>query len=163
MKLNFRSYNNHTRISFDSVKDKSNAQKHGVSLSLAARIDWASARTMPDTRRDYGETRTMSNTRTLQMPTPEEDAVIARGIASDPDTYELDAAEFKRLRRVGRPRLEHPKITVTIRYDQDVIEAFKNSGPGWQTRMNAALRHALEAGCLRDRQAPQEPPHTKTA
>lgn len=57
MKLNFRSYNNLARISFDPVKDRSNVQKHGVSLSLAAAIDWSSARTIPDTRRDYGEIR----------------------------------------------------------------------------------------------------------
>lgn len=57
MKLSFRSYNNQTSISFDPAKDKSNTQKHGIPLSLAAAIDWSSARTMPDTRRDYGKIR----------------------------------------------------------------------------------------------------------
>jgi len=104
----------------------------------------------------------MSNTRKLLLPTPEEDAAIARGIAADPDTYELNTAEFKRLRQVGRPRLAHPKVAVTIRYDRDVIEAFKRSGPGWQTRMNAALRHALAEGCLRDGQMPLTPRNPET-
>jgi len=40
---------------------------------------------------------------------------------------------------VGRPRLSTPKVAVTIRYDADIIEAFKEGGSGWQTRMNDAL------------------------
>ncbi|MDC7786076.1 BrnA antitoxin family protein [Rhodoplanes sp. TEM] len=33
---------------------------------------------------------------------------------------------------------------VTLRIDQDVLERFRESGPGWQDRINAALRKALE-------------------
>lgn len=43
----------------------------------------------------------------------------------------------------GRPPLERPKVAVKIRYDQDVLEAFRESGKGWQTRMNLALRQFL--------------------
>lgn len=32
---------------------------------------------------------------------------------------------------------------VTIRYSSDVIDAFRASGPGWQSRMNEALRDWL--------------------
>lgn len=85
----------------------------------------------------------MSNKRKLVMPTPEEDAAINAGIAADPDTYELGAEEFKRLKRIGRPPKASPKVAVTIRYDQDVIEGFKADGDGWQTRMNDALRQWL--------------------
>jgi uncharacterized protein (DUF4415 family) len=77
------------------------------------------------------------------VPTREEDEAIDRGIAVDPDTYELDAAHFKHAKRIGRPPLASPKIAVTIRYDQDVIEAFKADGEGWQTRLNGALREWL--------------------
>lgn len=77
------------------------------------------------------------------IPTPEEDAAINKGIAADPDTYELGEAEFKQLKRMGRPPLVSPKVPVTIRYDQDVIDAFKATGDGWQTRMNSALREWL--------------------
>lgn len=76
-------------------------------------------------------------------PTPEEEVAINRGIAADPDTYELGPEEFKRLKRVGRPRLESPKVAVTIRYDKAVIDAFKADGPGWQTRMNDALKRVV--------------------
>ena len=88
----------------------------------------------------------MSSTRKLILPTPEEDAAIGRGIAADPDTYELGADEFKQLKRVGRPRLDNPKVAVTIRYDKAVIDAFKADGPGWQTRMNDVLKKAVAGG-----------------
>ena len=42
----------------------------------------------------------------------------------------------------GRPKALTPKISTTLRLDQDVIDAFKADGPGWQTRINAALRKA---------------------
>jgi uncharacterized protein (DUF4415 family) len=32
------------------------------------------------------------------------------------------------------------KETVTLRIDQDVLEFFQQDGPGWQDRINAALR-----------------------
>lgn len=79
-------------------------------------------------------------------PTPDEDAAISRGIAADPDTYELGEREFKRLKRMGRPRSVEPKVAVTIRYDREVIEAFKAGGPGWQTRMNEALKRVVASG-----------------
>ncbi|OVZ60430.1 hypothetical protein CDO44_10115 [Pigmentiphaga sp. NML080357] len=78
------------------------------------------------------------------VPTPEEDAEIQAGIDADPDTHELTANDFKVMRRVGRPRAAVTKTAVTIRYDQDVIDAFKSSGSGWQTRMNDALRDWLK-------------------
>jgi uncharacterized protein (DUF4415 family) len=32
---------------------------------------------------------------------------------------------------------------VTLRLDPDVIDAFRKGGPGWQSRINAALRSAV--------------------
>ncbi len=34
------------------------------------------------------------------------------------------------------------KEQVTLRIDQDVLEYFREDGPGWQDRINAALRKA---------------------
>lgn len=42
----------------------------------------------------------------------------------------------------GRPKVLQPKVQTTIRLDADVIAAFKADGPGWQSRINAALRKA---------------------
>lgn len=85
----------------------------------------------------------MSSKRKLILPTEAEDAAINAGIAADPDTYELNKAEFKQLKRVGRPPSTSPKVSLTVRYDADIIEAFKAGGEGWQTRMNHALRDWL--------------------
>lgn len=45
---------------------------------------------------------------------------------------------------IGRPKAETPKQALTVRYDVEVIEAFKATGKGWQTRMNAALKDWLK-------------------
>ncbi|OGB01647.1 MAG: hypothetical protein A3E25_19700 [Burkholderiales bacterium RIFCSPHIGHO2_12_FULL_69_20] len=81
------------------------------------------------------------------IPTPEEDAAINAGIAADPDTVELTDAEFAQMRPLrGRPRLARPKAALTMRVDADVLDAFKASGPGWQTRINELLRDAVRRG-----------------
>lgn len=51
-------------------------------------------------------------------------------------------------RAIGRPKSDNPKVAVSLRLDQDVVARFKASGPGWQSRMNTALRQAagLPAG-----------------
>ena len=45
----------------------------------------------------------------------------------------------------GRPALDKPKAHVNIRLDADILEAFKETGAGWQTRVNNALREWLKA------------------
>ena len=50
-----------------------------------------------------------------------------------------DVYEGARLVRRGRPKLEKPKRQITLRLDAEVVEALRATGPGWQTRANAAL------------------------
>lgn len=45
--------------------------------------------------------------------------------------------------RRGRPLSKAPKQQVTLRLDTDVLESFRSGGPGWQGRINAALRKAV--------------------
>lgn len=82
---------------------------------------------------------TLNNGRKILLNTPSEDAAINTGIAADPDTYEMGAAEFRQLRR-GRPLGSGTKTQVTLRLDAEVLEKFKASGDGWQTRINDALK-----------------------
>ena len=47
------------------------------------------------------------------------------------------------LAKRGRRPAESPKQAISLRVDADVLEQFKASGPGWQSRMNDALRKAV--------------------
>ena len=48
-----------------------------------------------------------------------------------------------RLIRRGRPPLSgKPKTVITLRFDEDVVSAYRETGDGWQTRINADLRRA---------------------
>lgn len=63
----------------------------------------------------------------------------------------FDRAEIRqgeKLRRRGRPPLLNPKQAVKLRLDADVLAAYRKTGRGWQTRINADLRKArkLKAG-----------------
>ncbi len=80
-----------------------------------------------------------------QVPTEDEDTAIDRGIEADPDTYELSAGDLKQMQRAVEPASERAQIQVTVRLDDDIVNAFQASGPGWQMRMNDALRHWLQA------------------
>lgn len=82
--------------------------------------------------------------RKIYRPTPAEDELIARGIAEDPDTApDLSNPVPGIILRPGRPKLAEPKEAINIRLDADVLAHFKAKGPGWQSRMNEALRKAV--------------------
>lgn len=44
----------------------------------------------------------------------------------------------------GRPPGSGQKKSTTVRFDNDILNAFKSTGKGWQSRMNAALRDWLK-------------------
>lgn len=54
-----------------------------------------------------------------------------------------DLREGNKVVRRGRPPLAHPKKSINLRLDADVIKYFKAGGAGWQTRINDRLREAL--------------------
>lgn len=87
----------------------------------------------------------------LVMPTAAEDAAITKGIMLDGSTMAIATAHVGRmqpLRGPGRPKVEQPKVPVTMRVDADVLDAIKASGTGWQTRVNTVLREAVRQGKL---------------
>jgi uncharacterized protein (DUF4415 family) len=76
------------------------------------------------------------------LPTPEEDAENTAAALSDPDCMPLTDAEWDAVKpqlRRGRPLAQETKERITIRLSRDVVERFRSTGPGWQTRMDAAL------------------------
>ena len=81
--------------------------------------------------------------RVLTLPTPEEDAAITAAAMSDPDAMPFTDAEWaqvKPLVRRGRPLGSGTKTQVTLRLDADIVDKFRASGDGWQTRINDALK-----------------------
>ncbi len=78
------------------------------------------------------------------------DVATGAPIAYDPDTdlYDpndpIQVADFfataKIVRKPGRPKAETTKIPTAIRLSSDVVEYFKSTGAGWQSRIDAALR-----------------------
>ena len=55
----------------------------------------------------------------------------------------LELAAFPRTR--GRPRIEAPKLAVSLRLNPAVIKHFKAGGRGWQARINATLEAAISS------------------
>ena len=77
------------------------------------------------------------------------DAYIPYDLESDlydPKAVETfwQTATVKRGR--GRPASEVKRPTLNMRVDADVLDAFKATGPGWQTRINAILLKAVRKG-----------------
>jgi uncharacterized protein (DUF4415 family) len=49
----------------------------------------------------------------------------------------------------GRPPIAVKRPTLNMRVDAEVLEAFKATGPGWQTRINSLLREAVKSVAVR--------------
>lgn len=82
--------------------------------------------------------------------TEEEDARITAAALSDPDALPLNTEQLAKLtRRRGRPLSEVTKVATSLRLDLDIVNAFKLSGQGWQTRINEVLREYIDAHDMR--------------
>ncbi len=70
------------------------------------------------------------------------DEDIAEAVARDPDAIDTSAPGFWDEAEV---RMPEPKGQITLRIDRDVLQWFRTTGKGYQTRMNAVLRSYMEA------------------
>ena len=85
--------------------------------------------------------------REIILPSSEEDAAINAAALSDPDAQPLSEAELARLRPArGRPPATIRRPMLSMRVDPDVLAHLRASGKGWQTKVNALLRQAVEQG-----------------
>lgn len=87
----------------------------------------------------------MKHKRNLIRPTDTEDAAITAAAGSDPDAIPFTDEEWEKVKPLvrrgrGRPLGSGSKTQITFRIDTEVLEQFKASGSGWQTRMNDVLR-----------------------
>jgi uncharacterized protein (DUF4415 family) len=97
---------------------------------------------MPKSRKNFG-----SNFKVLDahVIAPEEYEEAPEW--TDAQVAAADLHEDGKLIRRGRPPSpETRKQPVKIRLDPDLVAALRASGPGWQTRVNAALREAVLGG-----------------
>jgi uncharacterized protein (DUF4415 family) len=71
----------------------------------------------------------------------EEDFAGARPAAEVLPDFIGDKATRELMRRGrGRPPKPNKKVNQTLRLDVDVVEAYRQEGKGWQTRVNQVLR-----------------------
>jgi uncharacterized protein (DUF4415 family) len=93
--------------------------------------------------------------RKVRTLSDEEERRVQKGIAADPDNPQWTAEDFRRARpfadvfpelaasrRARGPQKEPTKVAVSLRLTREVVERFKADGPGWQTRMDEALKKA---------------------
>ena len=88
----------------------------------------------------------------------QEDAAFIAAAESDPDNPPLSDGRWRRMRPAhdvrpqlvarrlrrgrGRPKSDTAKQQVTLRIDRDILDRFRATGEGWQSRINQALRKA---------------------
>lgn len=69
------------------------------------------------------------------------DRDVEQAIAHDPDWEDFPDNWYEQAEAV----MPKPKVPVSIRLDADLVEHFRSTGRGWQTRINAVLRAYTEA------------------
>lgn len=73
-----------------------------------------------------------------------EDFARARPAVEVLAQYVGEEATKELLRRGrGRPPKEARKVNQTLRIDHDVLDAYRQEGKGWQTRINRVLREHM--------------------
>lgn len=86
--------------------------------------------------------------KTIQMPSLAEDRKITAAAKADPDAQPLTQRQLaamvpaRALR--GRPPSANRKQLVSVRYSPEVIEFFRSTGEGWQSRMDGVLKRYVE-------------------
>ncbi len=78
------------------------------------------------------------------MPGLREDKAINAAAKADPDAQPLTPKQLKSMIPMralrGRPKTGNAKQLVSVRYSREVLEYFKATGEGWQSRMDSVLR-----------------------
>ena len=80
----------------------------------------------------------------IVMPTVEDDKAITAAAKADPDAQPLTHSQLNSTVPVralrGRPKSSNAKLLVSVRHSPEVLEYFKSTGAGWQSRMDRVLR-----------------------
>jgi len=80
----------------------------------------------------------------VRLPTAREDKAITAAAKRDPDAQPLTPKQLKAMVPMralrGRPKSDRTKQLVSVRYSPEVVEYFRSTGDGWQSRMDRVLR-----------------------
>ncbi len=80
----------------------------------------------------------------IVMPTTQENKAILAAAKADPDAQPLTPKQLQAMVPMralrGRPKSASTKQLVSVRYSPEVLEYFKSTGDGWQSRMDGVLR-----------------------
>ena len=81
----------------------------------------------------------------IVLPTRGQDAAILAAAKADPDAQPLTTAQLAAMVSLrslrGRPKSASKKLLLSVRYSTEVVENFKATGEGWQSRMDGVLRN----------------------
>jgi uncharacterized protein (DUF4415 family) len=79
----------------------------------------------------------------IKMPSLEEDRAIRKAAKADPNAQPLKPNQLKAMVPIsavrGRPKQSNTKKLVSVRYSREVLEFFRATGEGWQSRMDGVL------------------------
>jgi uncharacterized protein (DUF4415 family) len=82
----------------------------------------------------------MKNNSTTDLWVDEDDAPLLSEIFFENAVYKENGVEMSNpFKTKGRPKSLTPKQAINIRLSQDVIEYFKSTGKGWQSRIDSTL------------------------
>jgi uncharacterized protein (DUF4415 family) len=89
----------------------------------------------------------------IQIPSLAQDRTITAAAKADPDAQPLTRKQLaamvpaRALR--GRPPSAARKQLVSVRYSPEVLEFFRSTGEGWQSRMDGVLKRYVETQARR--------------
>ena len=131
-------------LEYSRLLSETGAQEYGSNITGTSKLSFdelvASGLSHEEIKAEYGE-----------------ETAINVGIARDPDSPELDAKWFAwaetasegypeavpLYRRTRGKQVAPTKELISIRLDSDILDYFRSSGRGWQTRVNDMLRRIV--------------------
>ena len=86
--------------------------------------------------------------RLIEMPSKEDNKDILKAANADPDAKPLTKTQLEVMVPMqalrGRPKSENKKLLLSVRYSPEVIAYFRETGDGWQARMDGVLQEYVE-------------------
>jgi len=93
------------------------------------------------------KTMTLDEIRNYKLTEEQKEMIINAGCNPDDEAPAMTPEQLKEFKsgKLYHPQWYKPKkAKINIRIDEDVLAAYKALGKGYQTRMNDALRKAIE-------------------